>query len=180
MIRPLTLRLPHLFKPTVPAITTTTTTTTTRPFSLLNPKTRTHKNRIYDPIRTPSDLHTLLLTTASTNTPLITLWTTSFCASCASIKPHLLSLLQDEKIGEAEGGLAFVEVPIDGSLVGDLGVRYRVGSVPMLMAFERMEAQFDTRILRTEEMGGERVREWLVREARRGGRVGGGGGSMFG
>ncbi|KAF2845504.1 hypothetical protein T440DRAFT_511572 [Plenodomus tracheiphilus IPT5] len=168
MVRSLAFRLPHLVKPT------------TRPFSLLNPSTRTHQNRIYDPIRTPSDLHTLLLLTASSNTPLITLWTASFCSTCASIKPRLTHMLQQEKIGEHEGGLAYAEVQMDSTLIGDLGVRYRISSLPTLMAFERMEAQFDDRLVRAEDMVGERGREWLVGRAIRGGRRGGGGGSMFG
>lgn len=91
-----------------------------------------------------------------------------------------MRLLSEDKVGEREGGLAFAEVVLDGALIGDLGVKYRIGSLPTLMAFERMEAQFESRVVRVEEMGGERVREWLVRQAKRGGRMGGGGGSMFG
>ncbi|KAH9881804.1 hypothetical protein J1614_000975 [Plenodomus biglobosus] len=176
MIRPLSLRLPHLLKPTLHPIITTTT----RPFSLLNPNTRTHQNRIYDPIRTPSDLHTLLLLTASSNTPLITLWTASFCSTCASIKPQLMRLIQDEKVGEQQGGLAFAEVQLDSALIEDLGVKYRISSLPTLMAFARQEAQFETRVVRAEDMAGDKAREWLVGQAEKGGRMGGGGGSMFG
>lgn len=53
--------------------------------------------------------------------------------------------------------------------------------MPTLLAFSRQEAQFDTRLTRPEEMRNkEFLREWLIKEALRGGRRGGGGGSMFG
>lgn len=53
--------------------------------------------------------------------------------------------------------------------------------MPTLLAFSRQEAQFDTRVTRPEEMRDEGfLREWLVNEARRGGRMGGGGGGLFG
>lgn len=53
--------------------------------------------------------------------------------------------------------------------------------MPTLLAFSRQEAQFDTRLVRPEEMKNkERLREWLLNEARRGGRAGGGGGGLFG
>lgn len=57
----------------------------------------------------------------------------------------------------------------------------QISSMPTLLAFSRQEAQFDTRLTRPEEMRNkEFLREWLVKEASRGGRRGGGGGSMFG
>lgn len=53
--------------------------------------------------------------------------------------------------------------------------------MPTLLAFSRQEAQFDTKMTKPDEMRDEKIlREWLVNEARRGGRKGGGGGSIFG
>jgi hypothetical protein len=69
----------------------------------------------------------------------------------------------------------------DSTLIEDLPIKYRISSMPILLAFSRQEAQFDTRLTRPEEMRNKDfLREWLVREAQRGGRMGGGGGSMFG
>jgi hypothetical protein len=53
--------------------------------------------------------------------------------------------------------------------------------MPTLLAFSRQEAQFDTRLIKPDEMRDEAfLREWLVKEAQRGGRMGGGGGGLFG
>lgn len=74
-----------------------------------------------------------------------------------------------------------MEVLMDSTLIEDLPIRYRISSMPTLLAFSRQEAQFDTRVTRPDDMRNkEFLREWLVAEARRGGRRGGGGGSMFG
>ncbi|KAI4942131.1 hypothetical protein J4E91_010330 [Alternaria rosae] len=155
--------------------------TSKRAFSLLNPTSRSHTNRIFDPIRQPNDLHTLTLLNASDNRSLITFWTATWCQTCQAIKPLLRQLIEEEKIGEREGGLGFVEVLMDSTLIEDLPIKYRISSMPTLLAFSRQEAQFDTRLTRPEEMRNKDfLREWLVREAQRGGRMGGGGGSMFG
>jgi len=53
--------------------------------------------------------------------------------------------------------------------------------MPTLLAFSRQEAQFDTRLTKPDDMRNEDfLREWLINEAKRGGRMGGGGGSLFG
>jgi hypothetical protein len=58
---------------------------------------------------------------------------------------------------------------------------HQISSMPTLLAFSRQEAQFDTRLTRPEDMRNKDfMREWLLKEAQRGGRMGGGGGSMFG
>jgi thiol-disulfide isomerase/thioredoxin len=118
---------------------------------------------------------------ATDNRSLITLWSASWCQTCAAIKPLILQLIEQERVGEKEGGLGFVEVQMDSVLIGDLPITYRVSSMPTLLAFSRQEAQFDTRITRPEEMRDlEFLREWLVNEAKRGGRKGGSGGGIFG
>jgi hypothetical protein len=61
------------------------------------------------------------------------------------------------------------------------GFGVQINSMPTLMAFSRQEAQFDTKLVKPEEMKDEEfMREWLMKEAQRGGRMGGGGGSLFG
>ncbi|KAI4682345.1 uncharacterized protein J4E88_005235 [Alternaria novae-zelandiae] len=153
--------------------------TSKRAFSLLNPSSRSHTNRIFDPIRQPNDLHTLTLLNASDNRSLITFWTATWCQTCQAIKPLIRQLIEEEKIGEREGGLGFVEVLMDSTLIEDLPIKYRISSMPTLLAFSRQEAQFDTRLTRPEEMRNKDfLREWLVREAQRGGRMGGGGGNQ--
>jgi thiol-disulfide isomerase/thioredoxin len=152
-----------------------------RAFSLLNPSKRSHTNRIFDSVRQPNDLHTLLLLNAADNRSLITFWSASWCQTCASTKPLILQLIEGERVGEREGGLGFVEVMMDSTLIADLPITYRVSSMPTLLAFSRQEAQFDTRLVKPDEMRDrEFLRDWLVKEAQSGGRMGGGGRSIFG
>ncbi|KAL5113320.1 hypothetical protein ACEQ8H_008815 [Pleosporales sp. CAS-2024a] len=161
--------LTHLFKPP-----------SHRAFSLLNPTQRSHTNRIFDPIRQPHDLHTLTLLNAVDNRTLITLWSAKWCATCQTIRPLILRMIQEERVGESEGGLGYAEVEMDSTLIEDLPVRFRISSMPTLLAFSRQEAQFDTKLVKPEDMRSQDfLREWLLTEARRGGRIGGGGGSMF-
>jgi hypothetical protein len=59
--------------------------------------------------------------------------------------------------------------------------RAQITSLPTLLAFSRQEAQFDTKLFRPQDMQNKDIlRQWLLNEARRGGRKGGGGGSLFG
>jgi thiol-disulfide isomerase/thioredoxin len=102
------------------------TTTPTRAFSLLNPTARSHTNRTFDPIRAPQDLHTLTMLSAADNRPLITLWSAKWCQTCQTVKPIILRLLEEEKLGERDGGLGFVEVEMDSTLIGDLPITFRV------------------------------------------------------
>ena len=95
--------------------------------------TRSNQNRIFDNIRTPNDLHTLTLLSAAENRPLITLWSASWCTTCQVVKPLIKGMIEDERVGEEEGGLGFAEVEMDSTLIGDLGVKYMVrvfGSIP--------------------------------------------------
>lgn len=88
--------------------------------------TRSHTNRIFDPIRTPQDLHTLTMLNAADNRTLITLWSAKWCQTCATVTPLVLRLLQEDKVGEAEGGLGYATVEMDSTLIEDLPVRFRV------------------------------------------------------
>lgn len=42
------------------------------------------------------------------------------------MKPLIKGMIEDERVGEEEGGLAFAEVELDSTLIGDLGVKYMV------------------------------------------------------
>ncbi|KAF1944414.1 hypothetical protein EJ02DRAFT_481962 [Clathrospora elynae] len=152
-----------------------------RAFSLLpSSSTPSNQPRIFDPIRQPNDLHTLTLLSAADNRTLITLWTTSYCATCQVVTPLIRRLIEDEQVGGG-AGLGFAEVLLDSSLIEHLPLTYRISSVPTLLAFSRLEAQFDTRVTRVEDLSDEGfLREWLRREAQREGRRGGGKGGWFG
>ncbi|PSN62307.1 hypothetical protein BS50DRAFT_578124 [Corynespora cassiicola Philippines] len=53
--------------------------------------------------------------------------------------------------------------------------------MPTLLAFSRQEAQLETKVTRPDQMRSKDfLRDWLLSEARRGGRAGGAGGSLFG
>ncbi len=154
-----------------------------RAFSLFpSANNRSYTNRLFDNVRQPQDLHTLTLLNAADNRSLITFWSASWCQTCQAVKPLVKQLIEEERVGEGEGGLGFVEVEMDSTLIGDLPITYRITSMPTLLAFSRQEAQFDTRLVRPEEMKNKDIlREWLLTEARRGGRQGGaGGGGLFG
>jgi hypothetical protein len=50
------------------------------------------------------------------------------------VKPLVKSLIEDEQIGQKEGGLGYAEVELDSVLIGDLGVQYMVchtGEMPV-------------------------------------------------
>ena len=102
---------------------------------IARPQTRTFltpsapTNRIFDSIRQPNDLHTLTLLNAADNRALITFWSASWCATCRAVKPLVRELIEGERVGEAEGGLGFVEVEMDSTLIGDLPLTYQVGWV---------------------------------------------------
>lgn len=115
------------------------TTSTHRAFSLFPSSARSHQNRIFDPVRQPNDLHTLTLLNAADNRTLITFWTASWCQTCQTIKPMIRKLIEEEKVGEREGGLGFVEVLMDSTLLEDLPIRYRVGSF-LVVFFSVLEA----------------------------------------
>lgn len=92
-------------------------------------------------------------------------------------------LISKEGVGEESGGVSFVEVEMDSPDLGGLagiGMRYGIRSIPTLLAFDRQEAQVETKVERLAELKDRRfLVEWIEREARRHGK-GGAGGSLFG
>jgi thiol-disulfide isomerase/thioredoxin len=145
------------------------------------------KNRIYpSTIRSESELETLTLMSASTRTPLITLWMTNWCASCKTISPLIRSLVQDDKIGESQGCVSYAEVEMDSPDMGGLGglpLRYGINSIPTLLAFDRQEPQVQTKVAKLDDLKSkEFLRKWIETEAARHGSGGAGGtfGGLFG
>jgi thiol-disulfide isomerase/thioredoxin len=83
-------------------------------------------NRVYQAVRSPADLDTLLLHAAAARVPLLTLWTASWCTACKRAAPYVLSAVEDAGFGEAAGGVAFAEVEFDAPGNVELGERYMV------------------------------------------------------
>lgn len=126
------------------------------------------KNRIFNNIRTPDELQTLLLVSSSNNKSLITLWTAGWCAPCKTITPLIRSLVEEEGAGEQDGGISFAEVELDAPTIGDLPITYAVNSVPTLLAFARQRPQLETRVTGDKLRDKAFLKEWIAAEARRG------------
>ncbi|KAF7960381.1 hypothetical protein EAE96_000064 [Botrytis aclada] len=134
--------------------------------------TKKDQNRIYSPIRYPPDLSTYISLSTSTSKPLLTLWTTSYCPTCATLSPLLHTILESG-VGEKEGGVLFAEIEYDAPDIMNegLGMRYLVTSVPSLVGFWRGEVMGGGRLGSREirELGREGLEEWVRGAARRGG-----------
>ncbi|OTB07297.1 hypothetical protein M426DRAFT_317982 [Hypoxylon sp. CI-4A] len=155
--------------------------TATRAFSVSRHLKAT--NQIYTTVRRPDDLHTYQLLSSSSRTPLITLWTTSWCATCHVVAPLIKSVIESG-VGEVEGGVGYCEVQYDAPdiMSGNLGMDYMINSVPTLLSFDAGEAQVLTKVTDGRKMADRNfLEEWIRNEARRhGGRGGGGGSGIFG
>ncbi|KAG5979299.1 hypothetical protein E4U55_005318 [Claviceps digitariae] len=144
------------------------------------------KNQIYDPVRNPDSLTTYISLSSSSRTPLLTLWTTSWCPTCHRVLPLLQSLIESG-VGEPQGGVAFAPVEFDSpdivnssSFSESLAMTYMITAVPTLLSFDAGEPQSGTRVVDGRKLlDREFLTEWIREEAgRRGGRGGGGGGSL--
>ncbi|KAL7947685.1 hypothetical protein V8C42DRAFT_261359 [Trichoderma barbatum] len=143
------------------------------------------KNQVFDPIRSPTSFASILSLSASLQSPLLTLWTTSWCPSCRTIEPFLRSLVASG-VGEAQGGVLFAPVQFDApemmsaSVPGPpLASLYAITSVPTLLSFGAGEARVGTRVMDARKLADRQfLVDWICNEARRDGdATGGGGGS---
>ncbi|KAI1140983.1 hypothetical protein F5Y05DRAFT_294160 [Hypoxylon sp. FL0543] len=151
---------------------------TARAFSVS--RRRSAANQIYASVRRPDDFHTYQLLSSSSRTPLITLWTTSWCATCHVIAPLIKSIIESG-VGEAEGGVGYCEVQFDAPdiMSGGLGTEYMITSIPTLLSFDAGEAQIQTKIADGRRMADRPfLEDWIRNEARRHGNRGGGGGGQ--
>ncbi|KAK5133346.1 hypothetical protein LTR08_007780 [Meristemomyces frigidus] len=158
------------------------TSTARRTFTTTTPTLT--RNRIYpDTVRHEDILSTLILFSASTRVPLITLWMTNWCPSCKVVSPLIRELIEKDRVGEAEGGVSFVEVEMDSPDLGGLGglpLQYGINNMPTLLAFDRQEPQVDTKLMRLDDMKNKAfLTQWIKTEAARRG-SGGAGGSFMG
>ncbi|UQC89091.1 uncharacterized protein CLUP02_14619 [Colletotrichum lupini] len=142
-------------------------------------RTSPAKNQIYASVRRPDDFHTYQLLSSSSRTPLITLWTTSWCGTCRVVAPLIQSIVESG-VGEAEGGVGYCTVEFDSPDVmsGGLGMTYMITSIPTLLSFDNQEAQIQTKLHDAKKLTDRAfLEEWIRSEARRHGQRGGGGGS---
>ncbi|KAG9583189.1 hypothetical protein KCU77_g12845, partial [Aureobasidium melanogenum] len=150
-----------------------------RAYTATAPK-KAAKNRLYNSVRYEDEFETLNLLSASSRIPLITLWSASWCPSCKVISPLLRELIK-EGVGEAQGGVSYAEIELDSPTLGGLAMRYQVNSLPTLLAFDRQEAQLETKVHKVEDMKNRQfLINWIETEAKRHGEGGAGGGSLFG
>jgi thiol-disulfide isomerase/thioredoxin len=135
---------------------------------------------LYASVRRPDELATYILSSTSSGTPLITLWTASWCPSCRIIKPLINSLI-GSGVGEPEGGVTFSEVELDSQdiMESGLGMQYMITSMPTLLTFDRGEAIPESRTMDTVKMKDKKwLKEWIEGEARRRGYGTGGAGGL--
>ncbi|AEO65023.1 uncharacterized protein THITE_2111533 [Thermothielavioides terrestris NRRL 8126] len=147
-------------------------------------------NQVYASVRNPDQFHTYQLLSSSSRTPLLTLWTTSWCSTCRVVAP-LVRELVESGVGEAEGGVGYCTVEFDAPdvMAAGLGLTYMINSVPTLLSFDAGEAQVQTKVTDGRQLADRKfLEEWIKNEARRHGNRGGGGpggganllGSLFG
>ncbi|KAM0322687.1 hypothetical protein ACHAQA_009278 [Verticillium albo-atrum] len=137
------------------------------------------KNQVYASVRKPDDFYTYQQLSSSSRTPLLTLWTTSWCSTCRVVAPMLQSLVESG-VGEDEGGVAFCTVEYDAPdiMSAGFGMTYMITSVPTLLSFDAQEAQVQTKVQDARKMADRQfLEEWIRTEARRHGGRGGGSGS---
>lgn len=128
-------------------------------------------------VRNLDQFHTYQLLSTSARTPLLTLWTTSWCSTCRVVAP-LLQKLVESGVGEAEGGVAYCTVEYDAPDVmsSGLGFTYMINSIPTLLSFDAGEAQIQTKVTDGRQLADQKfLEEWIRNEARRHGGRGGGG-----
>ncbi|KAI0886101.1 uncharacterized protein GGS22DRAFT_124156 [Annulohypoxylon maeteangense] len=137
-------------------------------------------NQVYSCVRRPDALYTYQLLSSSSRTPLVTFWTTSWCATCHVVAPLLKSIIESG-VGEAEGGVGYCEVQYDSPdiMSGGLGMEYMITSIPTLLSFDAGEAQVRTKITDGKRLADRSfLEDWVRIEAQRhGGRGGGNGGT---
>lgn len=115
-------------------------------------------------VRNLDQFHTYQLLSASARTPLLTLWTTSWCPTCRTVSP-LLTELVESGVGEAEGGVAYCTVEYDAPdvMAAGLGLTYMINSIPTLLSFDAQEAQIDTKVSDGRQLADRRfLEEWCV------------------
>ena len=129
-------------------------------------------------MRSPADLDRLLALHATRTAPLVTLWTATWCRSCAEIAPLVRGLVEHEYAGLDRGGVGFAAVELDAPTAGGLGARYAVGGVPALVGFHGGVPRYEKKVTAVKDLGDPKfVTWWIEREGVGGRRRGGKGGA---
>jgi len=131
------------------------------------------KNRVYTVVRNPEELSNYILLSASSRTPLITLWTTSWCSTCRTVSPILEELISSG-VGESDGGVSYAEIEYDSPdmMTSELVLRYMITKIPTLLSFNRSEAQ--SRVMGKQLVDKQFLKDWIENEAKRRGDGGSG------
>ncbi len=128
-------------------------------------------------VRNLDQFHTYQLLSSSSRTPLLTLWTTSWCSTCRVVAP-LIQELVESGVGETEGGVGYCTVEYDAPdvMAAGLGLEYMINSIPTLLSFDAGEAQVQTKVSDGRKLADPKFLEaWIREEAKRHGNRGGGG-----
>lgn len=143
-----------------------------------------HSSNSPPSIRNADSFNTYLSLSTSSRTPLITLWTASWCSTCRVVTPLMRSLIESG-VGESHGGVSFATVEFDAPEImsggsPNLAMDFMITSIPTLLSFDGGEAQTTTKVTDARKMSDRQfLIDWINNEAsRHGGR--GGGGVMFG
>ncbi|ATY60621.1 Thioredoxin-like protein [Cordyceps militaris] len=145
------------------------------------------KNQVFSPrplsrIRNNDTFQTHLALSSSSRTPLLTLWTASWCPTCRNVEPLIRSLVESG-VGEPQGGVAFAPVEFDSPDIMSAGAEglamtYMITSIPTLLSFDAGEAQTTTKMTDARRLADKDfLTQWIQNEARRHGGRGGGGSS---
>ncbi|KAH6665873.1 hypothetical protein F5X68DRAFT_160630 [Plectosphaerella plurivora] len=175
---PVAFRLAARVSRTQPLFTPKIWPSTTSRANFATTTKKAAKNQIFASVRKPDDFYTYQSLSSSSRTPLITLWTTSWCSTCRVVEPLVRSLIESG-VGEAEGGVGFCTVEFDAPDVmrAGFGMTYMITSVPTLLSFDAQEAQVATKVMDARKLSDRHfLEEWIRTEARRQGNRGGGGG----
>ncbi|KAM3494135.1 hypothetical protein MY3957_002587 [Beauveria namnaoensis] len=141
------------------------------------------KNHVFSPVRNNDTFQTYLATSSSSRTPLLTLWTASWCPTCRTVEP-LVRALVESGVGEEHGGVALASVEFDSPDIMSAGadglaMTYMITAIPTLLSFDAGEAQTATKITNARQLADrEFLTQWIRNEARRHGGRGGGGPSL--
>ncbi|KAK4466734.1 hypothetical protein QBC42DRAFT_63420 [Cladorrhinum samala] len=129
----------------------------------------TPKNQVFGSARSSQEFYGPM---SAAHLPFITVWTSSLSPNSQKVSRVVRELVND-KVGEEEGGVAFIEVEYDAPDVQaeDLGLTYGINAVPTMLTFDwRWQMPLnDARVTNEKDlMDVEFLREYIRQQARQG------------
>jgi len=172
----ITIRASHFYRLTAHLPSYTLCSTRARFFSTSHSSQA--PNRIYESARNLPALQTTIALSTSSNRPLLALFSYTLNDRLGTnVSELMVNLLQEEKVGEREGGVGYVEVEMDAPDNVEVGDMYYITSIPTLLSFSRGEPQQLTKVTEKAKLqDAQFLRVWIENEAKRGGKGGAGGG----